>query len=90
MLKGVNRQIVDVPQPESAYFERAIFFVKPQYADADEGKLKATADELVKKAGGVPGSRRSVRRVKLVKILSCALSALAGAGLMLLLQTLRF
>ena len=58
MIKGVNRQIVDIPQPESAYFERAIFFVKPEYADTDEKKLRAAAQHVLPQTAKVPKSKK--------------------------------
>lgn len=29
MVKGVNKQIIEVNNPESVYFERAVFYLKP-------------------------------------------------------------
>lgn len=29
MVKGVNKQIIEVNNPESIYFERAVFYLKP-------------------------------------------------------------
>jgi hypothetical protein len=51
MLKGVNKLIVDVANPDSEFFERAIFFVKPQMKDTPTKELNKGADELLVKAG---------------------------------------
>lgn len=84
MIKGVSRQVVDIPQPESAYFERAIFFVKPECASLSEGKLRKKADEMVKSADEPP--RTAAKRIdgKIVNILLALFSAAAGAGVTLL------
>ncbi len=29
MVKGVNKQIIEVNNPDSVYFERAVFYLKP-------------------------------------------------------------
>ena len=46
MIKGVNRQVVELPQPECEYFEKVLFFVKPEYAQVSEGKLRERAASL--------------------------------------------
>ena len=51
MLKGVNKLIVDVANPDSEFFERAIFFVKPQMRDTPTKELNRGADSLIFRAG---------------------------------------
>lgn len=76
MLKGVNRQVVEIPQPESAYFEKVIFFVKPEFSHTSEMKLKGSADALIKKAAPPPclkaGERRLLRFRQAVKFTAAA------------------
>ena len=88
MIKGVNRQIVDIPQPESAYFERAIFFVKPEFAALSESKLRKKADEMAKNTAVPPKTKENGGKSKIANILSALLSALAGSGITLLLEML--
>ncbi len=40
MIKGVNRQVLEITNTENPYFERIIFFVKPEYGNEDRAKLK--------------------------------------------------
>lgn len=40
MIKGVNKQVLEVTNTENPYFEKIIFFVKPEYVNADREKLK--------------------------------------------------
>ena len=35
MIRGINRQIIEVSDTDSDYFERALFFVSPDYCDAE-------------------------------------------------------
>ena len=49
MIKGVNRQVVEVRETGCDYFERIIFFVKPEYASLSEGKIRERASLI---AGG--------------------------------------
>lgn len=51
MIKGVNRQVVEVRETGCDYFERIIFFVKPEYAALSEGKIRERASLI---AGSTP------------------------------------
>ena len=51
MIKGVNRQVVEVRETGCDYFERIIFFVRPEYASLSEGKIRERASLI---AGGTP------------------------------------
>ncbi len=81
MLKGVNRQVVEVTETDSAYFERVLFFVKPEYSYVSESKLKGKADELIAGAGNPPGQREySSKKGKRIQWLKLILAAAAGAA----------
>ena len=90
MLKGVNRVAIEVSEPESVYFERAIFFVKPQYAACSELKLDKKAQTLLKESDYKPGFTKKDRSKKLLGLVKMGVSALIGgavtAGAMLMLQ----
>ena len=51
MIKGVNRQVVEVRETRCDYFEKIIFFVKPEYASLSEGKIRERASLI---AGDTP------------------------------------
>lgn len=51
MVKGVNKLIVEVSNPGSEYFERAIFFVKPQMKDTPVKELNENANALINAVG---------------------------------------
>ena len=57
MVKGVNRQVLEICETGSPYFERAFFFVKPEYADTDEKKLRAAAQQVLPPTAQVPMTR---------------------------------
>ena len=44
MIKGVNKQVLEITNTENPYFERIVFFVKPEYKGADRAKLKKEAE----------------------------------------------
>ncbi len=80
MIKGVNRQILEVTSPESPYFEKIIFFVRPEGAPRDEKQLYAEAEKFSKTAQRPPKTRYSFKQ-KLQWSLLLMLGLGAGAAL---------
>lgn len=85
MIKGVNKQVLEVTNTDNPYFERIIFFVKPEYGNEDRAKLKKEAESFAKTAGKPPKSRRSKREICYI-VTQCALCAGAGAAITFLLN----
>ncbi|MBE6795581.1 MAG: hypothetical protein E7533_03245 [Ruminococcaceae bacterium] len=54
MIKGVNKQVLELTETENGYFEKAIFFVKPEYSGLSEGKLRENARKELEKTGTPP------------------------------------
>ena len=77
MLKGINRQVVEVTNTESPYFERIVFFVRPEKSAVPEPRLRQEAETLSKKLKRPPKVKLTPRRV--VQGLGFALLG-AGAG----------
>lgn len=89
MLRGVNRKIIEVQDPESRYFERAILFVRQ--GDWSSGEIEreaaaflkgasAEAERREKSAGGTLLKERRPPKAALLKG-----AAAVGAALLLLL-----
>ena len=57
MIKGINRQVVEVRETGNECFERILFFVKPEYAGMSEGKIRERADMVTKTATAPPPAR---------------------------------
>lgn len=88
MLKGVNHQVVEITKPTCEYFERVIFFVKPEFSAVSEGTLRERADEIAGKAGSPPPTR--LRRDKVARISKFIGAAVAGAAVATLVLKLFF
>lgn len=102
MVKGVNRQIIEVKNPGSEYFDRALLFLKAGSALPPD-KLGRLASEYVKEAEsgglGLPDTiepRRSVgeyaaktkRLERAVGVLAVAfLASLAACAVLLIVYT---
>lgn len=57
MIKGVNKQVLEINETQNTFFEKAIFFVRPEYCGMSEGKLRETARSEIEKAGKPPATR---------------------------------
>lgn len=55
MIKGVNRQIIEVMDTGNQYFERALLVVRPGYTDTEPTRLREEAQRMLRKAGGYAG-----------------------------------
>ena len=82
MVKGVNRQVLEIRETGSVYFERAFFFVKPEYADTDEQKLRAAAERLFPGVDKVPKPKRKRAKALYFWLVGTAVSLL-GTGTIL-------
>ena len=82
MIKGVNRQVVEITPTDCEYFERILFFVKPEYAAVSEGKLRERASMM--SHADRPPATRIRHRVRTALCLAAA--AIAGAGVTALIQ----
>ena len=84
MVRGVNKNVIEVNCTEHAVFERAILFVKPGCADAGARALQAQAGDYVSSMAWEPdkavrsGKRRSARQWTLAIV---RLLAAAGIGM---------
>ena len=80
MIKGVNRQVLEITNTENPYFERIIFFVKPEYGNEDRAKLKKEAVKYASSAGKPPKSRKTKKEIRYL-IMQSILCLGAGAAL---------
>lgn len=77
LIRGVNRQVVEITQTQCEYFERVLFFIKPEYSAVSEGDLRERASAIAQSAGMPPATRLRKSRIRLA--LSMSASACAGA-----------
>lgn len=87
MIKGVNRQMIEVTHTGSPYFERAFLVVRGG-TTADEEKLHRLAEKVVEQADTYTGLRRQKRRRFLQQSGRALLWGGGGAAVMWLVQRL--
>ena len=79
MIKGVNRQVIEITQTQCEYFEKVVFFIKPEFAATSEGNLKERATMIAQSAGIPPATR--LRKSKIMLAVKLGAAALCGAAL---------
>ncbi len=77
MIKGVNKQVLEIAQTENGFFEKAIFFVKPEYSGMSEGRLRESARKEIEHTGKPPLSK-SRKNEKLKLMLSLSVGFVVG------------
>ena len=90
MVKGVNRQIIEINDTGNKYFERVLLFVSPARSDTNEKDLYAQAQHYVSSLSEEEGRVslrkrcRAKNRKKIIIIASSLLGIAAVAGIILL------
>ena len=85
MIKGINRQILEVTNPESPYFDKILFFVSAEGSAAGEEKLHGEAQDVARQIKKPPKSRRSKKDI-ILNIVYVLCGVGAGAVLALLMN----
>ncbi len=74
MIKGVNRQIIEINNTGNLYYEKALLIVKPEFASAQQQLLEREAMKLMRTMDAPSSYKRKSRIVlKLAFTLACAL-----------------
>lgn len=80
MIRGVNRQIVEMSETGHPYFERAFLVVREDCEDTGEGDgLRQEANRFVAGVDGYSGLRLSRRRRTVQRVLGQLASGVLGA-----------
>jgi hypothetical protein len=82
MIRGVSRQIIEVQETGSAYYEKAYLIVNPEFSGAERQLLEREARKVIKSMGAPSGMKKARRVWHWVWRLGA--SAAIGAGLMAL------
>ena len=78
MIKGVNRQVVEISQTQCEYLEKVLFFIKPEFSAVSEGDLKERATIIAQGVGMPPATRLKKNKIRF--ILSMSAAACGGAA----------
>ncbi|MGN1050739.1 MAG: hypothetical protein ACI4QE_00405 [Acutalibacteraceae bacterium] len=61
MIKGINRQVIEVQETDNIYYEKAFLILRPEFSSAQRHLLEREAKILVKNMGS-PASMKMSRR----------------------------
>ncbi|GHU81930.1 hypothetical protein AGMMS50284_2880 [Clostridia bacterium] len=83
MIKGINRQIIEVTETDNIYYERALLVLRPEYSSAQRVLLEREARRML----GKMNSPSTIKRKQAFAywLLRLGLSAIAGGLITLLL-----
>jgi hypothetical protein len=81
MVKGVNRQVLEIHETGCEYFEKALFFVKPEFSGESESKLKSKALNSIFNSTTIPKTRQ--QKIKSRALYFLEITASAGVGAIL-------
>lgn len=81
MIKGVNKKVLEINNPQSIYFEKAVLYLKPNMSNAPEKLISREANELIRSMS--PKPPKYVFWLKLLLIITAGFLAL-GYGIYLL------
>lgn len=88
MIKGINRQMIEVTHTGSPYFERAFLVVRSGDDLPSTERLHRMAEKVVQQAETYAGLKTRQRQLWMRRILRAVTSAGIGAGIMWIFQRL--
>lgn len=88
MIQGVNHQVVEITRPNCEYFERVIFFVKPEFSSVSSGTLRERASKMASSSSAPPPTK--IKEKKFVFALKLLAAAAAGATVAALITHFAF
>ena len=82
MVKGVNRQMIEIRRTDHPYFERALLIVRGDLSEEETAQLHTEAGRLMKQVSVYITLSRNRRRLWLRQLLWACGGAVGAAGLM--------
>ena len=83
MIRGVNKQIIEVNETENEYFEKAILFVRASKSDISTGRLHQQATKILSGMGMTPISKKKIKIQNLIRIICAAIGGSAITAILI-------
>lgn len=80
MIKGVNKQIIEINNPDSLYFERAVFYLRPGVRELPAEIGRREIGRCFRESG--IGLRKRRLSLKGSLLIALGLALLAGASIL--------
>lgn len=81
MIKGINKQVLEITETSNEYFEKALFFVKPEFSNFPENKLKEIANGEIKNSLIPPKTKINKKETKIKSIILASALFISGLSL---------
>ncbi|MBR6394891.1 MAG: hypothetical protein IKS13_08755 [Ruminococcus sp.] len=78
MIKGVTKKIIEINNPDSAYFEKAILYLRPEMREIPDQFLRDEANRYLSRSGLKYTKRKFSLRIARTVIISGLLLSAAG------------
>ena len=88
MIKGVNRQMIEILDTGNPYFERALLVIAPGMSETEGDALHREAQQMLQKMGSCSQLRLQKRQKLLSRLGLVFSSGIAGALVTLLVERL--
>ncbi len=85
MIRGVNKNIIEVTNTENKYFDKAILFLNPDYSKVSQGKIESEAKKYIKTVAGGKKSNGFLRKRNRMRRTVALVAIFAAMVLMTLL-----
>ncbi len=80
MIKGVNKKIIEINNPESIYFEKAVFYLRPEVMELPQQVAEEEIERYISRLGISSQKRKSKNRYLIITL---TLSTLFFFGVMI-------
>jgi hypothetical protein len=85
MIKGVNKKIVEINNPKSLYFDKAILYVKPEMSDVPIRFLSQEAQNYLESISPISKSNNNNHYISAMLIAITAIGLITGiAGIIMI------
>lgn len=64
MLKGVNKRIIEINNPQSLYFEKAIFYLRPEVRELPAEIAQREVEKYIERTGISQAERSKRKKIK--------------------------
>lgn len=85
-MRGVNKLVVEINNPESEYFEKAILFLRADKIDAPQSEIGENADRLL--SAVVNGRKRNWSAAIVMALIGAVGVGMITVGILMLLGIL--
>jgi hypothetical protein len=76
MVKGVNKRVLEINNPDSLYFEKAVFFLRPNMKNVPEKLMKREAQNVIMSISPAASRQNTLFKIALTSVV--VLSAAVG------------